>query len=78
MRQVLRDEVVWQDPGRLSGTPCFTGTRVPVPALFDYVVAGDSLSELLSDVPGVTKEQVLGAIRLGKDQLGFGIEERLR
>jgi uncharacterized protein (DUF433 family) len=65
----LRERVVWQDPERMSGTPCFTGTRVPIKALFDYLEAGDSLNEFLDAFPGVSREQVLGALRLGKEQL---------
>ena len=34
---------ITQDPGRMSGTPCFVGSRVPVKSLFDYLEAGDSL-----------------------------------
>jgi uncharacterized protein (DUF433 family) len=30
------DQVVWIDPQRVSGTPCFKGTRVPVQNLLDY------------------------------------------
>ena len=65
----LRELVVWQDPQRLGGAPCFAGTRVPIKAMFDYVEAGDSLNEFLDDFPGVTKDQALGALRLGKEQL---------
>ncbi len=65
----LRDLVVWQDPNRMSGIPCFAGTRVPIRSLFDYLEAGDSLTEFLDAFPGVTKEQALGALRLGKEQL---------
>jgi len=62
----LRDSVVWQDPERLSGTPCFTGTRVPIETLFDYMEGGDSLNSFLDDFPGVTREQAPGALRLGR------------
>lgn len=65
----LRATVVWQDPERMSGAPCFAGTRVPVRTLFDYLEAGDSMAAFLDDFPGVTREQALGALRLGKDQL---------
>ena len=30
--------LVWVDPGRMSGTPCFDQTRVPVAHLWDYLV----------------------------------------
>ncbi len=65
----LRELVVWRDPERMSGTPCFTGTRVPVESLFDYLEAGDTLADFLDSFPGVTREQALGALRLGKDAL---------
>ncbi len=65
----LRTLVVWQDPARLSGAPCFAGTRVPIKALFDYLEAGDSLNDFLDAFPSVTKEQALGALRIGKEQL---------
>jgi len=48
-----------RDPGILGGTPVFTGTRVPIKALFDYLEAGDSLDEFLDDFPSVGRSQVL-------------------
>lgn len=74
----LRDLVVWRDPERLSGTPCFTGTRVPIKTLFDYIEAGDSIYDFLNAFPGVTQDQVVGALRLGQEQLleGFKPDSR--
>ncbi len=66
---LLRNLVVWQDPDRMSGAPCFAGTRVPIRTLFDYLEGGDSLNEFLDSFPGVTREQALSALRLGKEQL---------
>lgn len=37
-------QVIHVDPDVLGGTPVFTGTRVPVKSLFDYIEAGDGLS----------------------------------
>jgi len=54
------------DPGRLSGTPCFTGTRVPVQTLFDYVEGGDSLDEFLADFPNVTREHAIAVLELAR------------
>ena len=64
-----RSQIVWQDPERMSGAACFAGTRVPVKALFDYLEAEDSINDFLDAFPGVSREQVLGALRLGKEQL---------
>ncbi|NBR71824.1 MAG: DUF433 domain-containing protein [Proteobacteria bacterium] len=49
---------VWTDPKRLSGTPAFRGTRVPVSALFSNLKSGASLDDFLSWFPGVTRNQV--------------------
>ena len=51
----LRKLVVWQDPERMSGTPCFAGTRVPVKSLFDYIEAGDSLDDFLDQMKMMRK-----------------------
>jgi len=29
--------IIWVNPERLSGAPCFAGTRVPIKVLFDYL-----------------------------------------
>ena len=34
--KVYRD-LIWTDPERVGGMPCFYGTRVPVAHLFDYL-----------------------------------------
>ena len=57
------------DPEKMSGTPVFTGTRVPVNHLLDYLKAGDSLDTFLTDFPTVTREQVLGVIELMRERL---------
>ena len=57
------------DPEKMSGTPVFTGTRVPVNHLLDYLKAGDSVDTFLTDFPTVTREQVLGVIELMRERL---------
>lgn len=50
--------VVSIDPEVMSGAPVFAGTRVPIQNLFDYLKAGERISEFYIDFPTVTKEQV--------------------
>ena len=52
--------IVTSSPDILSGAPVFTGTRVPVHTLVEYLSAGDSIDEFLEGFPTVTREQVLG------------------
>ena len=61
--------LVTVNPEILSGAPVFSGTRVPVQSLFDYLSNGDSLETYLSDFPGVKREQALKAIALAGELL---------
>ena len=60
------------DPEIMSGTPCFSGTRVPAQTLFDYLAHGHPLEEFLEDFPTVTREQVLAVVKLAGDRLLAG------
>jgi len=62
-------EIVWRDSGRMAGVPCFTGTRVSITALFDCLEAGDSILEFTEDFPGVSHEQIVGALYHGNSAL---------
>ncbi len=48
---------VERDPQRVSGAWVFTGTRIPVAALFENLEDGVSLAEFVELFPGVTKQQ---------------------
>lgn len=49
-------------PNIQSGEPVFSGTRVPVRNLFDYLKAGHSLSHFLEDFPSVSEQQAVQVI----------------
>ncbi len=51
----------------LSGTPVFTGTRVPVKTLFDYIEAGDAISEFLVDFPNVSHDHAVAVLNMARD-----------
>jgi uncharacterized protein (DUF433 family) len=51
---------------RLSGTPVFAGTRVPVQTLFDHLEAGDSLDVFLDDFPNVSREHAIAVLKASK------------
>jgi uncharacterized protein (DUF433 family) len=57
----------------MGGTPVFTGTRVPVQTLMDYLKAGESIDDFLEGFPTVTREQVIGLLEeAGKQLVGTG------
>lgn len=49
-------DVIVKDREILGGTPVFRGTRVPLPAMFDYLEAGETLKEFLEGYPSVSRE----------------------
>ena len=51
----------------LGGTPVFSGTRVPVQTLFDYLQEGDSLDEFLDDFPAVSREHAVKVLEKMKE-----------
>ncbi len=59
---------IWVDPERMSGAPCFAGTRCPVDALFNNLESGLSLNEFLDCFPGVTREQTVAVLEYSKQQ----------
>jgi uncharacterized protein (DUF433 family) len=64
-----RQKVVEIDPEKMSGTPVFSGTRVPIQNLFDCIESGETLGEFLDQFPTVTKEQALALIEESKEKL---------
>ncbi|MDA2930488.1 DUF433 domain-containing protein [Acidobacteria bacterium AH-259-O06] len=74
-RKLALTELVECSPGRVSGTPVFKGTRVPVQTLIDHLEAGDSLEVFLEDFPSVTREQAVQFLELAKDAALAGIDE---
>jgi uncharacterized protein (DUF433 family) len=65
--------LIWTDPERMSGAPCFYGTRVPIKNLFDYIEGGHTIDDFLDGFEGVTREQVVGVLELARRGL---LEER--
>ena len=43
----------------MSGTPVFSGTRVPIKIFFDYLKAGDSINDFLDGFPSVSRNQAI-------------------
>ena len=68
-QQAQLGQIVWVDPDRMSGTPCFKGTRVPVQSLIDHIEGNSTLEDFLRDFPSVTRAQAIAFIELAKDNL---------
>jgi len=54
------------DPEILGGTPVFSGTRVPIKNLFDYLETGDTIEVFLEDFEGVSRSQVIRVLAMSQ------------
>ena len=57
------------DPETMGGTPVFTGTRVPIQSMFDYIETGETLGEFLENFPSVKKEDALQVLQMARYSL---------
>jgi uncharacterized protein (DUF433 family) len=61
--------LIWINSNRVSGAPCFYGTRVPIKNLFDSLAAGETLADFLDGFEGVSREQSLAVLELAGNDL---------
>jgi uncharacterized protein (DUF433 family) len=62
------------DPETMGGTAVFTGTRVQIETLFDYLMEGETLDDFLRNFPTVSKEQALEVLDVAESLV---VKERL-
>jgi uncharacterized protein (DUF433 family) len=60
-----------RDPEIMSGALCFTGTRVPVKNLFDYLEGSSTLEEFLEDFPSVTRVTAISVLEAARERLAL-------
>ena len=65
--KVFRD-LIWTDPERVGGMPCFYGTRVPVAHLFDYLEGDYTVAQFAEEFV-LPVEQVRGVLEASKEGL---------
>jgi uncharacterized protein (DUF433 family) len=65
----MQQSVITRNPEVMGGTPVFTGTRVPVQTLLDYLEAGETIDEFLIGFPSVSRDQVVAFLEEAKARL---------
>jgi uncharacterized protein (DUF433 family) len=71
------NRVVTISPDIQSGVPVFSGTRVPIKNLFDYLRGGDTIDEFLEDFPSVNRAQVMELLQLVERTFTFSAAEHI-
>lgn len=69
MMTINKDVPIRVDREIMSGTPVFSGTRVPVSALLENLEAGISLDEFLENFPTVSRDQAVRVLEHFRSEL---------
>ena len=64
-----RNPLIWINHERMSGAPCFYGTRLPVSSLFDNLEGGVGLDEWLDAFPTVSREQAVAVLEYAQKRM---------
>ena len=65
----MADNVIDSDADTLGGTSVFSGTRVPIRILIEYLEAGDRLDDFLDNFPTVSRSQAIAVLEQAKATL---------
>lgn len=65
----MNNGIIEVNPDKLSGTPVFAGTRVPIQNLFDYLEGGDSIEDFLDGFPPITRQQAIAVLQMAEESL---------
>ena len=64
-------------PDIQSGAPVFTGTRVPIKCMFDYLKGGETLEEFLRQFPSVTNEHAVAVLNFFEKSITQEANEKI-
>ena len=65
----MKDEAIDRRTDILGGTPVFSGTRVPVRILIEYLEAGDRLDDFLDNFPTVSRSRAVEVLERVKEMI---------
>ena len=60
-------KIITIDPGKRSGKACIRDLRITVYDVLDYLAAGMSQQEILSDFPDLTESDILACLAFAAD-----------
>ena len=73
----MKDKVIDIDTNVLGTTPVFSGTRVPLRILIEYLEAGDRMDDFLENHPTVSRDQAIEVLERAKRVLAGTSNEAL-
>lgn len=62
------EHLITIEPDKRSGKPCIRGLRITVTDVLEYLAAGMSPAEILSDFPDLTDEDIRACLAFAADR----------
>lgn len=59
----MNKELIHSDPSIMMGKPVIKGTRITVELIMEKLSAGETVDQILTSYPHLTREGILGAIQ---------------
>jgi len=60
-------QIITMEPGKRSGKPCIRGLRMTVGDVLGYLASGMTHTEILSDFPYLTEEDIRACLAFAAD-----------
>ena len=61
-------DIITLEPGKRGGKPCIRGMRITVSDVLDYLAAGMSVEEILTDFPDLTVDDIRACLAFAADR----------
>ncbi|NUP96824.1 MAG: DUF433 domain-containing protein [Planctomycetaceae bacterium] len=61
-------QIITIEPGKRSGKPCIRGLRITVYDVLEYLAAGMSEDQILSDFPELQREEIRACLHFAADR----------
>jgi len=68
-RAMKAEDLIERNPEKMGGVAVFTGTRVPIEFLFQFLEDDQTLETFLDQFPTVSRAQVQGVLGASRDLL---------
>jgi uncharacterized protein (DUF433 family) len=62
------EHLITIEPEKRSGKPCIRGLRITVTDVLEYLAAGMSHAEILTDFPDLTEEDIRACLAFAADR----------
>ena len=57
------------DPELCHGKPCIRGLRYPVESILEYLAGGDSVEQVLAELPDLERDDILACLEFSRKML---------